>query len=191
MRKWISLLLSFSLIVLLVTGVVLYVEPPGRIAFWTDWKLLGLDKHQWDALHTVFGFLFLILSIWHLLLNWRPLMRYMRQTFPVGVGLLLSALIFWGTITYKPPFRWIIDWQRVLKDSWQAPAPVIPHAEQMPLGRVARLIGLEPQEALAVLRQHGIRVESPKEKLEQIARKNHKSPSELFELLQKFQKNRP
>jgi len=184
MRKWISISLLFSFIFLLASSIVLYIEPPGRLAFWSNWRLLGLDKHQWDALHTVFGFLFALLSVWHLFLNWRSLARYLKTPLTVGVILLLSLWVCWGTVTYKVPFRYVIDWQRILKGSWKISPPPVPHAEAMPLGKVARMIGLEPRQALKRLQQAGIKVSSPQEKFGQIAEKNGKKPEEIFRILQ-------
>ncbi len=184
MRRWISLLLSFSFIILLFSGIVLYIEPHGRIAFWIDWHLFGLDKHQWDALHTVFSFLFLIFAIWHLVLNIRALKKYFFYITSVFVSLIFICFVIWGTIAYKPPFSWVIDLQQQLKHSWSFSPPPIPHAEQMSLGKVARLIGLEPKKALEILQKQGIKVNSPKEKFGKIAKENGYSPSYLFKILQ-------
>ncbi len=184
MRRWISVALFCSFVFLLVSSVVLYIEPPGRLAFWANWHLLGLDKHQWDALHTVFGFLFALLSVWHLFLNWRSLTRYFKAPLTVLVVFSLSILVCWGTVTYKVPFRYIIDLQEALKNSWAVAPPPVPHAEAMPLGRLAKMIGLEPQQALKRLQQAGIKVSSPREKFGQIAEKNGKRPEQLFRILQ-------
>ena len=43
-RALTSLTLLWMFLALLVSGVVLYIAPPGRIAHWTDWALLGLTK---------------------------------------------------------------------------------------------------------------------------------------------------
>ena len=57
-RAFISLVLTFSALVMLVSGLVLYVMPEGRIAYWNDWRLLALDKEQWGAIHTLTSLLF-------------------------------------------------------------------------------------------------------------------------------------
>ena len=53
-KPFTSFFILLSFVVLLLSGVVLYVAPPGRIANWTQWQF-GLDKEQWQALHTVFA----------------------------------------------------------------------------------------------------------------------------------------
>ena len=184
MRRWIGLLLTFSLFILLISGLILYIEPPGRIAFWTNWRFLGLSKHQWDNLHIVFGFLFLVFAFWHLILNFQSWKRYFIQAKPLLFGLFITVLVFWGTITYQPPFSWVIDWQQQIKRSWHLSPPPIPHAELMPLKKVAKFLGLKPRQAVEILRQKGIKVSSPQEIFGQIAQKNHRKPVELFHLLE-------
>ena len=53
----------WSLIVLTINSLVLYVVPEGRISYWADWRFLGLTKHDWSAQHTTLGFLFLFAGL--------------------------------------------------------------------------------------------------------------------------------
>jgi len=39
--------LLYSFIIMSLTGLVLYITPPGWIANWTTWILIGLDKEEW------------------------------------------------------------------------------------------------------------------------------------------------
>jgi len=50
-RAFVTLLTTFCFVVLVLTGFVLFVEPHGRVAYWTDWRLLGLGKQHWDGIH--------------------------------------------------------------------------------------------------------------------------------------------
>jgi hypothetical protein len=59
-----------------VTGIVLFVTPPGRVAHWPGWRLPGLGKDRWSAPHIWFALLFLIASGFHTWLNWRTLLGY-------------------------------------------------------------------------------------------------------------------
>ncbi len=70
MKKIISLGLLFTFLLGVITGIVLYIMPHGRIAYWNDWRLLGLNKDQWEALHIVFTFLMVFLGVLHLFINW-------------------------------------------------------------------------------------------------------------------------
>ena len=49
-RGFISLLTACSFILMSVTGIVLYFTPQGRIAFWTNWKFIGLTKTVWISM---------------------------------------------------------------------------------------------------------------------------------------------
>lgn len=51
MRKITSLTAFLSFFMMLLTSVVLYLTPQGRVAYWADWRLLGLSKEQWGAIH--------------------------------------------------------------------------------------------------------------------------------------------
>ena len=61
-RKFVSLSMLFSFALLLLSSLVLYVEPESRIASWADWSFLLLDKDQWSAVHITGGMLFLFFS---------------------------------------------------------------------------------------------------------------------------------
>ena len=39
-----SFFVTFDFLILLVTGVVLYVVPHGMVANWINWELMGLSK---------------------------------------------------------------------------------------------------------------------------------------------------
>jgi len=51
-------LLSFSFMIL--TAIILYIVPPGRVAYWSDWHPWGLSKTQWSNIHIILGLLLLI-----------------------------------------------------------------------------------------------------------------------------------
>ena len=78
-RKTTSLTLLLSFIVLILTSLVLYVVPEGRVAYWSDWRWLWLSKSQWGDIHTNSGFLFLVAGLLHLLYNWKPIVSYLKN----------------------------------------------------------------------------------------------------------------
>ena len=78
-RVFTSFLVLFSFIVLATSGIILYIFPHGRVAYWVDFHLLGLDKDQWDTLHTCFSLLFVSFSVFHIINNWRTLWNYVRD----------------------------------------------------------------------------------------------------------------
>ena len=44
-KGFVSLLLALTFLVASFSGVILYLTPRGRVANWTGWTMLGLDKH--------------------------------------------------------------------------------------------------------------------------------------------------
>ena len=50
-RSLIAFLVTWAFLVLMVSGIVLYLVPQGRVAYWVHWSLAGLDKEQWAAVH--------------------------------------------------------------------------------------------------------------------------------------------
>ena len=184
LRKFVSLMLLYCLIFMLISGVVLFIMPHGRIAYWTGWHFLGLDKDQWDNLHIIFGFLMLFFGFWHLLLNWRAIVSYFR-TRDFLVATVLSLFVLIGAVADLPPFKNFIDFGEKLKNSWPRPQtlPPAPHAELFPLSKVARMLSLEPSEAVRILKSRGIEVPSPQATLKEIATLNRTTPARIYEIL--------
>jgi len=54
-RAFISVATAVSFVALSVTGVVLLITPPGRVAHWTGWRIWALTKDQWSGLHYILG----------------------------------------------------------------------------------------------------------------------------------------
>ena len=46
-RSLTAFIVTWAFIVLMVTGLVLYVVPHGRVAYWVQWSLAGMEKDQW------------------------------------------------------------------------------------------------------------------------------------------------
>ncbi len=84
-RAFVTLFVILSYVLLATSGIVLYVAPPGRVAHWSLWTLARLDKEAWQAVHTVFAFLFVLAGAFHLYLNWRIFWSYLRSKLTAGV----------------------------------------------------------------------------------------------------------
>jgi len=184
LRKFVSLMLLYMLIIMVITGTVLFIMPHGRVAYWTGWTLLGLDKTQWDNLHIISGFLMLFFGIWHLILNWRPIVNYLK-TKDFALATALTGVVAFGAIANIPPFKTFIDFGEKIKNSWPKPKtmPPVPHAELYPLTKIAKLVGLSPEKAIEVLKSKGYKVPNPNLKLKEIARLNGTTPAEIYEAL--------
>lgn len=65
LRRTASLTALVSFVLEIVTSVILYIVPHGRVAYWSDWRMWGLSRTQWADLHINLGVLFLIAVVIH------------------------------------------------------------------------------------------------------------------------------
>jgi hypothetical protein len=190
-RAFVSLLTAFSFITLGATGAILYITPPGRVANWTNWTLGGLSKHQWIAVHICFSTLFLIVSILHIWLNFKPMMSYFVSKAKTASALRLEwilAIAVCGIVctgALKPfiPFSSLLGLNERIKFSWEKPkqqAP-IPHAELLTIEELAKKSDLEMDAIIQNLKVTGIEV-NPSDVFGTIAEQQNLSPNELFEI---------
>ncbi|UCE40142.1 MAG: DUF4405 domain-containing protein [Candidatus Aminicenantes bacterium] len=192
-RAFTALIVLWSFIVENVTGIVLYIVPPGRIAHWTNWKLWGFTKEQWAALHTIFGYIFLIFAVIHIYYNWKAILNYIKQKIKAGlrmrtelaVSLAISILVFVATAISIPPFSTVMDFGEKMKNSWEESSqePFIPHAELMNLEELTKQIGMPMEKAKRILENNGIIVQDTSSSLQDIAKDNNTSPARLYEIL--------
>ncbi len=49
MKKITSLSLGMSFLIMTYTGIMLFLCPHGRVAYWSDWHFLGLSKNQYGG----------------------------------------------------------------------------------------------------------------------------------------------
>ncbi len=191
MRKYSSLFLFYTLIAMIITGIVLYIEPHGRIAYWGGWTFLGLDKDQWESLHLILGLVMLIAGVIHLIVNWKVIKKYIKSkkdrilSREFVISTIVALLIAVGTIYNVPPFNYIIEVGEKIKDSWEQPTvkPPEPHAELFSLKKIADIVGIDVKTAIDVLADHEIKVESPRQKLKEISKENGLPPYKIYEIL--------
>ncbi|NTU98327.1 MAG: DUF4405 domain-containing protein, partial [Chlorobiaceae bacterium] len=192
-RIFISFGLLLSFLMLLVSGVILYISPPGRVANWTDWRMLGLTKNGWINQHTIFSFTFAILSVFHLFfINWKAFLSYLKtkasrslkSPLELFVSLSLAVLFGFGTYFSLQPFSAVIDFGDSVSGSWEKrgeQAPV-PHAEAMTLVELARQPGLggDADDLKAKLENAGFTVVSVQETLAAIALRNRTTAEKIY-----------
>jgi hypothetical protein len=165
-RALTSVLMTLGFIMIALSGVMLFLSPPGRVANWTNWTLLGLRKSDWGALHLWFGALFLTMTTVHVFFNWGPLMSYLknRATRTLGfraewaVAAAICVVVFGGTRAGIPPFSSLLAWNESFKESWERPAEraPIPHAELLTLAALAQKGGVDLTAATARLTAKGL-----------------------------------
>ena len=76
LRKLLTLINDFSFLLMVISGIVLFFVPQGRIAYWIEWKFIFFTKNDWVNIHTASWFLFLICSSFHIYYNFKPLKNY-------------------------------------------------------------------------------------------------------------------
>jgi hypothetical protein len=191
MRSLVSFLVAWAFVVLTVTGIVLYVVPQGRIAYWVHWSLLGLEKTQWGWVHMMFGGVFIVSGLLHLYFNWNTFRTFiagrvrghLRPKREVLVATLLTVVIFIVSAADLPPASWVIDLNDRVKASWVTSPDLEPpfgHAEEISLAGLAARQRLDLAAVLRSLEQAGMGVEGPDESLESIARRNGITPMAVY-----------
>ncbi len=199
-RAFVTFGLFFSFIIMSVSGVILYIAPPGRIAHWSDWRLWGLTKEGWQSMHTNFSLLFLILGSFHLFsINWKAFLGHIRsrmhrtlnRRWEMVSATLLSAWMFVGVIYNTPPFKTIMDWGEQFTESWEEEdnTPPIPHAELYTLTDFSsEILQIAPDSAARILDHNGIKLDSMTQTIRDIATANSMSPSKIITFFGKSDK---
>ena len=126
-RGFTSLLLTLVLLVMGLSGVMLYLTPRGRVAHWTDWTLLGLGKEGWGALHMNASLLFLLGAVLHLAINWSTFFRYLKKKTVAGLhmkkelalAVVIAGVAVAGTLYEVPPFSSVVALNEDIKNYWE------------------------------------------------------------------------
>ncbi len=194
-RGFVALLTTFTFVVMVITGVVLYIEPHGRVAYWTNWRLLGLGKNHWDGIHIVTSFVFLIAAGFHTYFNWKQLVRYLsgkvreglRQWRELGIAAAIVTVSVVGAAASWIPFSWLLDLNDMAKSSWATDAsenPPFGHAEMVSLASLSQKLGLDENKAVQNLEDAGMRVDGTSQTVVEVAEQNGVPPQEVFRIMQ-------
>ncbi|WP_231716203.1 DUF4405 domain-containing protein [Desulfosarcina alkanivorans] len=193
LRKLTSLTASLAFVLMVVTSIILYLVPHGRVAYWADWRLWGLNKTQWGDVHINVGLLFLLALCLHIYYNWKPLLTYLKDrsrqvkifTPAFNLALVVCVVTVAGTLLTVPPFSWVLDLNAALKDQGIRTygEPPYGHAELSSLNTFARKVNLDAAEALQRLRQAGYQVTDGGQTLQAIATINTTTPKALYEAM--------
>ncbi len=196
-KVFISFGLTYSFIFILLSGILLYMSPPGRYAHWVNWEILGLTKEGWQAIHTVFSYTFVILSIFHLFtINWKSFLSYLKSKKSAGLNkkrefylsTIFTIIFFFGIIYSVQPFQSVMDFGEYLTNSWEEvdEEPPIPHAELLTLVELTEQLDLKSMDAITrKLTLHEIKIDSTGQTLQEIAKINETTPLEIYEIISK------
>ncbi len=192
-RALTSVVIAFAFLLLAASGTVLFLSPPGRVANWTNWAILGLRKSEWTGLHIWFSAIFLAGALGHVLYNLRPMLGYFkdrmtrrvaaRREWLVAAG--LCAAVAAGTLAKVPPFATLLAWNEDLKESWDRPAEraPIPHAELLTLAALAEKAGVDTATATSRLTAKGVVGFSAETVVQTIADQAKLSARQVYDLI--------
>ena len=191
-RAFISLLVTISFVAMAFSGAMMFLSPPGRIANWSGWKLIGLTKAQWIAVHLSFSAVFLGSSLIHIWLNGRVLLSYFRSRMKkvfllraeLFIAVILCGILLWGTLAQVAPFNQVITLREKAKRIWenssqQAP---LPHAELLTLAQVADAADRDVATLRANLSARQIQADWDTELFGDVAQRYGLTPMELYDI---------
>jgi hypothetical protein len=189
-RSFVSFYMLFATLAIAISGSVLYIAPPGRIANWSYWALGGLEKANWQAVHTIFAFLFVVAAAFHVYFNWRVIVSYLKTTLGEGIRrkreLALSSALVVGvlalTLAGVPPFVTVMSVGDDLKNSWATPAsePPVPHAEAWTVLKFSETMKIPVEEVTANLSKAGIAVPGTDVTLLDLAKQHNVTPQQVY-----------
>jgi hypothetical protein len=192
-QRFVSLSAGLSFIVLFLSSGVLYFIPDRKVTAWTDWSFLGLDKQQWDNLHINLGIFFLVMMIWHIYFNWKPLTNYLKVkkelkifTKEFNIALIWVTIFTIGTITMTIPLSILVNIGNGVKaiNSLDDGNPPFGYAEESTFRDFCILMQIDEKSAIKTLKAHGFNLGSNRLSLKEIAKINATSPKEILTLIQ-------
>ncbi len=197
-RSFISIYMIFSFVIMTITGIILYISPPGRIAHWSNWLLLGITKEDWQSLHTLFSFIWIVAMVFHLIFNWKPIVSYIRKKVEgrnrIKIELVLAAalsfIVFFGTYFQVRPFNYVMEFGEYMTASWSndETEPPVPHAELLTVNEFSKTIGISTSGFLAVMERNGYFISDTSITIQSLGKKFNIAPSFIYNL---FKENLP
>lgn len=193
-RSLTSLSVMAGFLIMSLSGVVAFVNPQGRIAYWTDWSLLGLTKEQWGDIHILSSLLFVVAGVIHIYYNWRPLMNYLGQKVASGrkhqreiaITILISLIIVASAVWRMPPLSYLLDLNAYVKELWVVHKdyePPFGHAELLSLKVFCQKTNIPLDAAMAALKEQRLAGVEADRLLKDIARANNTSPMAVYRIV--------
>ncbi len=189
-RKATSLTAGLSFIVMILTSIILYIVPQGRIAYWADWRLWGLSKEQWGNIHINTGILFLLALGLHVYYNWTPIVNYLKNktrnltifTREFNAALILTLACVLGTHFEIPPFSSILAVSASIKDqaAEKYGEPPYGHAELSSLKTFTQKVGIDLNQSMERIKAAGYNIKDENQTLVEISKTNHIPPQQLY-----------
>jgi len=192
-RRLTSLTASLAFVLMLVTSIILFITPQGRVAYWADWRLWGLTKTDWGNIHINLGLLFLIALSVHIYYNWKPLISYLKNkakqiklfTPEFNLAFVITIGFIFGAYFLVPPFGWVMSLNEHFKDAGAEKygEPPYGHAELSSLQTFAKKMKLDLAKSIELLDKAGYAVEDGNITLASIGRQYNIPPQLVYETI--------
>jgi hypothetical protein len=186
---------TVGFLVITVSGIVAFIMPHGRIAYWTNWRLLGLSKTNWNDIHILGSLLFLGAICFHIYFNWKPLVNYFvgkagrlpNLKREIALSLVVGFLFVMSAILHLPPISYVLDLNNYVKESWiinKDYDPPFGHAELLSFDTFCKKLDIPLDKAKSRLEAKRIKITSSRESLAEIAKNNGITPMKLYSLIE-------
>ncbi len=189
-RRITSLTAALAFLMMILTSVILYIVPHGRVAYWADWHLWGLTKTDWGNMHTNLGLLFLLSLFLHVYYNWKPLMAYLKNrarqmkvfTPEFNTALIITVVFTVGTYFLIPPFSWVMALGDQIKagGTEKYGEPPYGHAELSSLKTFSQKMKLDLARSMQLLETAGYTAEDASVTLAEIGKKYGVAPQAVY-----------
>lgn len=193
-QSFISIGLLISFIVMMISGIVLYIAPEGSLSRWIDWSVFGMSKTQWEQQHTIFSYLFVIFSVFHIFkINWIIFWSYFfvkRFKFiywkEILVALFISIILFAGTLADIRPFNYVMKFGDHVSESFgrNVQRPDIPDPEKLTLEQFANQVyNISYHHFDEIIKKHQLITDGKDQTIQNFCSLNNISPEEFYKLL--------
>ena len=125
-RKITSFVMLYSFVIMVLSGIMLFISPFGRLAMMIKWQVFYLDKMQWQALHLIFMVIFTISGLLHILYNIKAIKHYMKNkakkivviTLPHLIAIIIIIPLFYLTINHIEPLESFVKLNKNFNTYW-------------------------------------------------------------------------
>ncbi|MGE0088271.1 MAG: DUF4405 domain-containing protein [Bacteroidales bacterium] len=193
LTSFISIGLLFTFLLMLFSGIALYIAPEGSVSRWIGWNILGLTKSDWENQHVVFSFVFILFALLHIfIINWNLMVLYFKSenkksmvSVEFLVVLILTIAIFIATNYNLKPVSKLVGYGKVFSQNMvkNTVMPDVANPDQLSLNEFAILIHISYDELAVLLKNKGYKVVSKEIQISDFCRKNNTTPQKLYLLL--------
>jgi hypothetical protein len=194
-RIFTSIGLFLSFVMILLSGVILYIFP-GERAIGFIREIAGLTKPAWQHQHIIFASAFSLLSLYHLFfINRKAFLSCLKtktsrgKKLPAELLTIITLFVFTATGTFAgiQPFSGILEFGQVISRTLEQKTKraSLTYSEHKTLGELSEQpdLGGNPEALIIKLANAGIEVDSQNQTLAEIAATNSLTVATLSEII--------